>query len=93
MNAYIKLNLQFILNSHLILKLFSEREVPMTETITTTLVRNLHDEIKTVIDRIAEENNCFGVGAPTPEQIDKNLEIIGKLEKQMNQLQSLYQLN
>ena len=65
----------------------------MSENITSTLVRNLHDEIQTVINKIAEENNCFGVGAPTPKQIDINLEIIGKLEKQMNQLQLLAQLN
>lgn len=65
----------------------------MTETITSKLVRNLYDEIRNVIDKIAEENNCFGVGAPTPEQIDKNLAIIGKLEEQMNQLQALNQLN
>ena len=65
----------------------------MTESITSTLVRNLHDEIQTVIDRIAEENNCFGVGAPTPEQIDKNIAIMGKLKEQMNQLQVLNQLN
>ena len=65
----------------------------MSETITSTLVRNLHEEIQTVIDKIAEENNCFGVGAPTPEQINKNLEIINKLEEQRNQLRLLNQLN
>ena len=75
------------------LKLLRESEATMTGTITSTLVRNLHDEIKTVIDKIAEENNCFGVGAPTPQQVDKNLEIIGKLEEQMDQLQLLNQLN
>ena len=62
----------------------------MTETITTTLVRNLHDEIQAVINKIAEENNCYGIGAPTSEQIDQNLKIIGQLEKQKNQLESLY---
>ncbi len=65
----------------------------MSENIASTLVRNLHDEIRTVINKIAEENNCFGVGAPTPKQIDKNLEIIGKLEEQVNQLKQLSQLN
>jgi hypothetical protein len=65
----------------------------MPEIKTSILVRNLHDEIQTVIDKIAEENNCFGIGAPTPQQVDKNLKIIGKLEEQMNQLQLLSQLN
>ena len=65
----------------------------MSGTITSTLVRNLHDEIQTVIDKISEENNYFGVGAPTPEQIDKNLVIIGKLEEQKHQLRLLDQMN
>ena len=65
----------------------------MPETITSTLVRNLHDEIRTVIDKIIAENNCYGIGAPTPQQVEKNLEIIEKLEKQMGQLRLLNQLN
>jgi hypothetical protein len=65
----------------------------MSTTETSILVRNLHEEIKTVIEKISAENNCFGVGAPTPKQVDKNLEIIKRLEDQMNQLQQLNRLN
>lgn len=65
----------------------------MTTSETSTLVRNLHDEIKTVINKISAENNCYGIGAPTPQQVDKNLETIRRLEKQMNQLQQLNRLN
>lgn len=65
----------------------------MPETMTSTLVRNLHDEIQTVIDKIAEENNYFGVGAPTPRQVERNLAVIGKLEEQMGQLRLLNQTN
>ena len=74
-------------------KLLRESEVTMTGTMTSTLIRNLHDEIKTVIDKISAENNYFGVGAPTPQQVDKNLEIIRRLEDQMGQLQMLDRQN
>lgn len=65
----------------------------MSTAETSTLVRNLHTEIKSVIEKILAENNCCGVGAPTPQQVDKNLEIVKKLEEQMVQLQLLNQLN
>jgi hypothetical protein len=47
--------------------------------------------MQVIIDRITAENNFYGVGAPTPQQVDKNLEIIAHLQKQMNQLQMLDQ--
>ena len=50
----------------------------MSGSITLSLIRNLHEEIQTAINKIVEENNCYGVGAPSPEQMDKNLEIIEK---------------
>ena len=58
----------------------------------TSLVREFVNNIEGTINEIVAQNNHFGVGAPTPERIEKNLERIRRLEAQLAHLQLLKEL-
>ena len=64
----------------------------MPITAKVTFVGEFLDNIEGAISEIEAQNNHFGIGAPTPEQVEKNLETLRRLEGQLAHLQSLKEL-
>lgn len=53
------------------------------------LLREFANTIEDAINDMVAQNNHFGVGAPTPEKVENNLEKIRRLEAQLAHLELL----
>lgn len=56
---------------------------------TSMLARELQDKISGTIDELVAANNRCGIGALTPEQAEKNLDTIRKLNTLVAQIDLL----
>jgi hypothetical protein len=66
-----------------------EEETAMPIIPKASFVEEFANNIEGAISEIVAQNNHCGVGAPTPERIEKNLEKIRNLEAQLAHLQLL----
>ena len=66
-----------------------ELEATISSIQTATFVSEFRGRIESAINELEAANKRFGIGALTPEQIEKNLETIKRLEDQAVQLNML----